>query len=93
MRDEQEHARTWAATLRIEQRYGVMRYVLLFTNGRLTASLFGSIDPRSSLSPTEIGWQVAADWLSHVRPHQPKRRRSSFHNKQKSFGGRRRERV
>lgn len=75
--EQQQQARTWATSLRIEQRYGALRYVVLFSDGRLTASLFGSVDDSvSSRSAEEIAWQVAAGWLSHVRP-QPKRRRST----------------
>lgn len=61
--------RAWATSLRIEHRGGRHQYVLTFTNGRLFASVFGSVEPHAthSLSPSEAAWQAAAEWLRHVK--------------------------
>lgn len=60
--------RKWIMSLRIEQRYGSLRYVLTFTDGVLCASLFGSFDLNTSPSAlSSAAWKVAADWLSHVQ--------------------------
>jgi hypothetical protein len=64
--------RQWNTTLRVEKRYGVLRYVVEFSDGRLRASLYGvlPVGPPSVLK--QAAWEDADEWLLHVRP--PKQR-------------------
>ncbi len=91
--------RKWTTALRVEQRYGVSRYVVEFSNGHLSASLYGTLGPLAATPSTlkQAAWESACEWFSHVQAtnRQPLRpvRRAHFpgnrqHRKHHGFGRR-----
>ena len=63
-------ARQWTTALRVENRRGVTRYVVSFSNGVTRASLFGTLRPFNN-SPADQkleAWECALDWMAHITP-------------------------
>lgn len=87
--------RKWVTTLRTEKRRGTVGYVVEFTDGRLRASLYGSLPLAAHSALRQAAWESAIEWLSHVQTA-PRRLRRNYqrihfpknrsHRKHHAFG-------
>lgn len=68
-KDLKNPPRQWAGNLRIEQRRGALRYIVQFTDGRLRASLYGNLEPLTTIPSAlkQAAWVAALNWLAHTR--------------------------
>lgn len=59
----------WISRIRVERRNESVGYVVLFTNGRLTATIKGNLAPLASVDSLQSeAFDAAANWLCHTRP-------------------------
>jgi hypothetical protein len=66
----------WTSRIRVESRDGRTRYVVTFSNGHSTATLWGAFTAASQANADVQAEAIAAatNWMAHVRPERQMKR-------------------